>query len=434
MAITKGYTTLDQVLKEYGNLPLSGAYAFLFQTYNLPKTVSAADEARVFGSYMDDKTSLRVSDVLVKPSPMVVGVPEKDAGQPWAVPAGQTRAEAIAHAWLNSSSTQVAEGSQEILHPGSTGGSVAGSTVASFAMESTPYATEIQQGYLAFFLRPADAQGYNYFAKAMTGNGGSLDAIVAQFGNSTEYLQTYAGMSSSQRINAIYQNLFSRDAESAGLDYWKANLDAGKLTIGNIALTILRSANNDDAKVVANRIEVAKSFTSGMTNWTKIDAYAGLKSAADARDLLKKVSADALTIPAAKAALTGTLKTIGIEGSVTHAASGDVIQLSNASKIDVVSINASSVGKVDEIRGFSHDIIDLSSFGMVNAAIAVKTASAQQTADSGGFFSGKGAAMAQVGSDTYIYVDANHDGSFNAATDVTIKVVGAAVQASEIWF
>ena len=78
----------------------------------------------------------------------------------------------------------------------------------------------IQQLYVAYFGRPADATGLAYWETVVAAQDGSTTAVSAAFAASAEYTATFAGLSNDQIVNTIYNNLFHRDAEVAGLTYW----------------------------------------------------------------------------------------------------------------------------------------------------------------------------------------------------------------------
>ena len=61
---------------------------------------------------------------------------------------------------------------------------------------------QIQNAYVAFFNRPADVEGLNYWL-AYTGNSAEL---LNTFAQSAEYKSLYSGMNNTQLVNAVYQN------------------------------------------------------------------------------------------------------------------------------------------------------------------------------------------------------------------------------------
>ena len=96
-------------------------------------------------------------------------------------------------------------------------------------------ATQLQQIYFAYFGRPPDVDGYSFYLN----NAASTAASVAiGFSASPESQALYGTVFGAAQVNAIYQNLFNRDAELAGLVYWSGEVNAGRLTAaGALVLT-----------------------------------------------------------------------------------------------------------------------------------------------------------------------------------------------------
>jgi hypothetical protein len=153
----------------------------------------------------------------------------------------------------------------------------------------------IQGIYVALFGRPADPLGLNYFNEA-TGNGANLDAI-GDLASTDEYQDRFDGLTNNEIITQIYQDLFGRDPEAAGLEFFVAALNNGTLNINNIAIAILDGAQGDDAAVVANKVAAADAFTAALDTEIEKGAYKGDKAAEIARNLLSGITADKKSIP-----------------------------------------------------------------------------------------------------------------------------------------
>src|SRR3954451_22760071 len=98
----------------------------------------------------------------------------------------------------------------------------------------------IQGVYVALFGRPADPLGLAYF-NGVTQNGANLTAI-GDLASTPEYQSRFVGQGPTQIINTIYQTLFNRDADAAGLTFFANQLVSGKVSINNIAINILDGA------------------------------------------------------------------------------------------------------------------------------------------------------------------------------------------------
>lgn len=428
LAINKGYTTLEKALAFSGTFTVVLARAWGFQADSLPATLSEAQEGLLLADY--NNAVLRVSEVLTKPGSFVNDTAYSAPGAVWAVPVGSTLQQATAQAWTTSSVASIANAATQALTAPPTGQAAPS---VPFALAASAHVDTIQKAYLAFFLRPADAVGFNFYAEKMAASGGDLTLMTSGFGLSPEYLQTYAGLNTFQRIDAIYQNLFNRSAEAAGLEYWGTRLENGTFTINDIAVSILLGAQNADASVVANRVSLARQFTNTFDTWDKVNAYAGVESAAQARALLKTVTDDPNTVFTAGQARADVMKTLGVLGTITRGATGDQITLTSTGKVDVLVLSPeANAGMVDVVRGFSGDKLDLSSFRLSSREVGQKQLASPQTGAAGAFFGNGQVALATVGADTWVYVDVDKNGSFDPGKDAVVHVVGATVQVSDL--
>ncbi|WP_346799132.1 DUF4214 domain-containing protein [Halomonas sp. Bachu 37] len=119
----------------------------------------------------------------------------------------------------------------------------------------------VQQLYLAYYGRPADPGGLAYWSEQLQANDGNLDSIINFFGDSDEFTQRYGDQEPTELVNNLYQQLFGRDAEEGGLEFYTEKLNSGELTLAQIASTISQNAANEDSTTVNNRVEVANRFT-----------------------------------------------------------------------------------------------------------------------------------------------------------------------------
>ncbi len=128
---------------------------------------------------------------------------------------------------------------------------------------ATVFANQVQEMYVSYYGRPGDPAGVNFWVGKLTESNGDLTAIINQFGNSQEYNDRFLGLSNEQLVNNIFINLFGRNADPAGLDFYRGRLDSGALTLSSIALNISDGVmeGTDDFDIVANKINVATAYT-----------------------------------------------------------------------------------------------------------------------------------------------------------------------------
>ena len=185
---------------------------------------------------------------------------------------------------------------------------------------ATTYYTDIQKLYVAYFNRPADVAGLAYWESVIEKNGAtptpaavaaSLTAIAKEFANSAEYKASFAGMGAPAVVKQIYQNLFNRAPEEAGLNFWATDLAAGKITVDTIVRQVAESAQGTDKVIFANKVTAASSFTAQLDTQAEIDAYAKPASAASAKAFISSITTDAsLAAAMVPQTLTNSVNTV----------------------------------------------------------------------------------------------------------------------------
>lgn len=176
------------------------------------------------------------------------------------------------------------------------------------------YSEQLFKGYIAYFGRPADPGGLQFWVDSIKGAGGDVTAMVNNFGSSNEYKNLYAGSTSEEVVNSLYQHLFNRDGEKAGVDFWTGHLKSGALTLSNIAFQIVNSALSTDAVIVAEKVTAARAFTASLDTERELALYGNDTSALNARKWLSAVGQEH----------TQTVKLIGIANDVINGLQGDV--------------------------------------------------------------------------------------------------------------
>lgn len=174
---------------------------------------------------------------------------------------------------------------------------------AAAPLPAAAYTSLIQSIYVAYFGRPADPGGLVYWSEQYRNAGAptnivdlqaayntvpAIQSLVDVFGTSQESRDLYPG-DNSAFIRAIYQNIFSREPEPAGLDYWVALLDRQALTRTGAALTIMSAARESDATIVAHKVNVATSFTVQLDSSERVKGYDGLAANLMVRNMLNRV-------------------------------------------------------------------------------------------------------------------------------------------------
>lgn len=184
--------------------------------------------------------------------------------------------------------------------------------------------TNIQQLYVAYYGRPADPRGLEYWLSATaaaTAAGQSdeatLSAISNSFGASAEYTANFTGLNSDAIINKIYQNLFSHAPDAGGLQYWSLKLASGDLTLAQIVRAISDSAvaaGNLDGIAYTSKVTAAETFTDALDTTTEILGYSAAAAGALAKAWLTGINSVA-TLATAIAGVDATVQAVTDAGN-----------------------------------------------------------------------------------------------------------------------
>ena len=169
---------------------------------------------------------------------------------------------------------------------------------------------QIQQLYVAYLGRAADKAGLDYWSQQLNADKPvlTLENLRANFVNEqAEYKDAFAGLSRSDTVVKIYNNLFGRAPDAEGLAYWTTG--GGASVNADLLLTaFINGASATDAKTVSNKVLVSEVYTS-----TAGANYA----AADAKSILSGVNDTSASVTAAVAHLSdGSLSGIAVPEAV----------------------------------------------------------------------------------------------------------------------
>ena len=128
-----------------------------------------------------------------------------------------------------------------------------------------------QKMYIAYFGRPAAPTGLEYYAQLI--DEGKTAALMDDFWNSAESQAHFGALTVEGKVNAIFQQLFGRDAAPSGLTYWTTQISKGAVSLPQAALTILNGASADDLAAFNAKLDAANAFTDALDQTTEILAY-----------------------------------------------------------------------------------------------------------------------------------------------------------------
>jgi hypothetical protein len=122
--------------------------------------------------------------------------------------------------------------------------------------------TQLQELYIAYFGRAADPSGLDYW----TEKGITTAKFAADMYAQAEFKNAYGSKSTETQVNEIYKNLFDRDADVTGLNYWTLQINLGNLKLAEIATHLVWAAQNnsgssDDKTALTNKTNAAIAYT-----------------------------------------------------------------------------------------------------------------------------------------------------------------------------
>jgi hypothetical protein len=145
--------------------------------------------------------------------------------------------------------------------------------------------SDMQKAYIAFFGRPGEPEGIDYWNSIS--DSVRIEQMYALFSDQNEYRAYYAAFIDGRTgaiidapgmLNAVYQNLFHREIEQEGKNFWTPLLISGAVTIDNVVTEVLRGAQSADYLAIQSKVDASIAFTASVRS---ID-YSGYAGAHDA--------------------------------------------------------------------------------------------------------------------------------------------------------
>ena len=168
--------------------------------------------------------------------------------------------------------------------------------------QPSDYTDVVQHLYVSYYGRPADPAGLKFWADylaqgqapttlqefvAAYASNPAVKTVVDNFGQSDESTALY-GADSNAIVIAIYKNLFNREPDSAGLQFYINGLNNKLITNAQAAMTIAGGAQGTDTDTVKTKVAIASKFTNSLTTPDQALAYSGLEINAKIRMMLAR--------------------------------------------------------------------------------------------------------------------------------------------------
>lgn len=167
---------------------------------------------------------------------------------------------------------------------------------------------QVQELYVAYLGRAADVAGLNYWMAELNAEPAvlTLENLRANFVNEqAEYAAIYGGLSREETVVQIYNNLFGRAPDAAGLAYWTTG-EGAAVNADQLLVAFIGGAAPADAQVITNKVLVSNIYTQ----------IAGSNfSLADAAKAIANVDGTTVSVSDAIAELT-SLPSVSVPGAV----------------------------------------------------------------------------------------------------------------------
>lgn len=139
---------------------------------------------------------------------------------------------------------------------------------------------QVQELYVSYFSRAAETAGHDYWTALLDGdpNNPSLQLLGGNFAKSKEYLDEYSQATNELKVAKVYENLFGRVAESAGVKYWADLMNAGRITIDSVVKDIAAGAQGSDKYAFDAKVNVAQAITAAIDTPAETQAYQGVSA------------------------------------------------------------------------------------------------------------------------------------------------------------
>lgn len=221
-------------------------------------------------------------------------------------------------------------------------------------MPASSYYSAVQKAYIAFYGRPADPTGLNYWATRIDNAGGNISTIVQAFGSSAEARELYSSLSNTAAVNTLYNQIFGRSADVTGLNFYVGKLLDGTYTLIDVAQRIIDGATGADATIVTNKLSAAQSFTDAINTAEEVIGYDGTAASTEARTWMSTVTDSAATLTSAVARIDSTITSVvavGGQAGTTYNLSTSTDTITGTNANDTINGSVGTLNSSDSITG-----------------------------------------------------------------------------------
>lgn len=225
----------------------------------------------------------------------------------------------------------------------------------------------IARYYVGYYNRAPDPEGFDFWVTAYE-NGVSTLEIATFFSDQDEtralypYFSDPAGNSPEQFITSIYNNLFNRETDAAGLAFWIEALTSGNVNTGQMIEEIIGGARtNPDLAVVQNKVASALYWEDQANNFSGFPYDTAAAAAAAA--VLDGVTDDVASVAASRGESNAYFASLDLEkgdlggGLTDDGSENDKVGIATSARGDHGTVSVLSVqsGSVINMETFRND-------------------------------------------------------------------------------
>ena len=212
----------------------------------------------------------------------------------------------------------------------------------------------VQQLYVGYLGRAADSAGQQFWANAIANGTATIASVATGFTLSNEYKATYGGLSTSDLVEQVYNNVLGRAPDADGKAFWVAALANGTVTADTLVATIVTNLGALDQQTINNKVFVAQTYTD--TAGASYNVDAGTASIVGVDSTAASVAA--ATAKIANGSLPGQVPALALINAA-DAAVADRVAYETANKAAVDKIAADLKLTVADGTAFKTELADV---------------------------------------------------------------------------
>ncbi len=257
---------------------------------------------------------------------------------------------------------------------------------------ATTLASQVQELYIGYLGRAADKAGLDFWVKAIENGTSTLESVALGFTLSAEYKAAYEGLTTSQLVAKVYQNVLGRAADADGLGFWVGEINKGVIKADTLVKSMINSLGAIDQLSMDNKVQAANIYTTTAGDNYDLDAAKaaiGATSGNAGQTFVLTTGVDNVvgdagnnTIDGSRAVLQGQIvDTLGNADKIDGGAGTDTLFVQNVTANASIAPNSIKNVEVLHIENMATGAYTLN---LQNADSAIKSVKVSNTTAAGG--------------------------------------------------